>query len=432
MVVLNWLSQPWWALNRLLTTRALKRRVRRPAGTTPYHPEPGSLLYVAASALPYHVSGYTTRTHEVIRALRSIGPDVHVMTRPGYPWDRRDRLADTDSAETAVGGVAYRHVKSPSNMRPVLQYALQAAQSVVQEAVRNRVSVIHAASNHVNALPALLAARQLGIPFQYEMRGLWELTRISRMPHYEKHHGFKQGLELEGLVASHADRLFVISEQLGRFARDRWDIAHGRMFLLPNCVEPEQFALLAPQVVEPNMIGYAGSLVGYEGLDTLVDAVAQLRARGAQPEVIIIGDGEARAALEEQVVRLGLSECIRFLGRMPPQIAQETLNRCAIVCIPRKPFKVCEIVPPIKLVEAMAMGKPVIVPDLPVFRDEMGARPAGWFFKAGDAADLANVIETALSDHTALTVLGGRAREYAITHRRWRDFVIKALPESAG
>lgn len=431
MGVLNWLGQPWWAINRLLTTQALKRRVRRPAGETPYRPEPGSLLYVAASALPYHVSGYTTRTHEVIRALRSIGPNVHVMTRPGYPWDRRDRLADADSAVTAVGNVTYSHVKSPSNTRPVLQYALQAAQSVVQEARRHRVSVIHAASNHVNALPALLAARQLGIPFQYEMRGLWELTRISRMPHYERHHGFKQGLELEGLVASHADRLFVISEQLGRFARDRWSIAQDRMFLLPNCVEPERFALLASREVAPKTIGYAGSLVAYEGLDTLIDAVAQLRARGAQPNVVIIGDGEARAALEEQVRRLGLSECIRFLGRMPPEKAQETLNRCALVCIPRKPFKVCEIVPPIKLVEAMAMGKPVIVPDLPVFRDEMGARPAGWFFKAGDAADLANVIETALSDQTALTALGERAREYAITHRCWRDFVIKALSERA-
>jgi glycosyltransferase involved in cell wall biosynthesis len=431
MAVLKWLGQPWWALNRLITTRALTRRVRRPAGVTPYHPERGSMLYVAASALPYHVSGYTTRTHEVIRALRSISPEVHVMTRPGYPWDRRDRLADADGTETSVAGVPYKHVGSPTNLRPVLQYALQAAQPVIQEAMRHRVAVIHAASNHVNALPALLAARHLGVPFQYEMRGLWELTRISRIPHYERHHGFRQGLELEGLVASHADRLFVISEQLGRFAHERWGIDRDRMLLLPNCVEPERFALLSPAEVEPNTIGYAGSLVAYEGLDTLVEAVALLREHGVRANVNIIGDGEARAALEEEVRRFGLSDCIRFFGRMLPQEAQETLSRCALVCIPRKPFKVCEIVPPIKLVEAMAMGKAVIVPDLPVFRDEMGAQPAGWFFKAGDAADLAKVIETALSDRATLRALGERAKEYAAKHRCWRDFVIEALPKSA-
>jgi glycosyltransferase involved in cell wall biosynthesis len=78
------------------------------------------------------------------------------------------------------------------------------------------------------------------------------------------------------------------------------------------------------------------------------------------------------------------------------------------------------------------MGKPVIVPDLPVFRDEMGDNPAGWFFKAGDPADLAHVIETALADRAVLALFGARAKEYATTQRCWRDFVVKALPENAG
>src|SRR5690606_1223529 len=114
---------------------------------------------------------------------------------------------------------------------------------------------------------------------------------------------------------------------------------------------------------------------------------------------------------------------IRFLGRMSPEAAQAHLSRCEVVCLPRKPFQVCEIVPPIKLVEALAMAKPVIVADLPVLRDEMGEHPAGWFFKAGDAADLARVIEVALGDKEKLLRTGVRAREYATTQRSWRTFV---------
>ncbi|SDR41758.1 Glycosyltransferase involved in cell wall bisynthesis [Paraburkholderia tuberum] len=428
----TFVSEPYLGLSRWLTVRTLNRRAKRRASARSFDTDGGGLLYVAASALPYHTSGYTTRTHEVIRAMMSAGGRVHAMTRPGYPLDRSDRLHDAVSGETQVGEVRYLHAAGPANNRPVLLYAMQAARVVAQRAKQHRVSVIHAASNHVNALPALLAARQLGIPFQYEMRGLWELTRISRTPHYEGRQGFKQGLELEGLVARHADRVFVISEQLGRFAHARWGIEKEQMFLLPNCVEPERFVSLASREIEHDTIGYAGSLMAYEGLDTLIDAVAQLRARGVRISVSLIGDGEARLSLESQVQRFGLSEQIRFLGRMAPQKAQETLSRCALVCIPRKPFKVCEIVPPIKLVEAMAMGKPVIVPDLPVFRDEMGERPAGWFFNAGDAIDLARVIETAMSDRAALAALGERAKEYATTQRSWRDFVIKALPKSAG
>jgi glycosyltransferase involved in cell wall biosynthesis len=422
-------TEPFLALNRWITVRALEHKAKRREHTAPAVGGSGSMLYVAASALPYHTSGYTTRTHEVIRALASAGGRVHALTRPGYPGDRFDRLRNVGGEETQVGDVRYLHAASPANNRPALFYALQAAPIVAQWAKRHQVSVIHAASNHINALPALLAARHLGIPFQYEMRGLWELSRISRTPQYEGKQGFKQGLQLEGLVARHADKVFVISEQLGRFARERWGIAQERMFLLPNCVDPERFAPSAHQSIDANTIGYAGSLVGYEGLDTLIDAVAHLAGNGHPVKVNIVGEGDARPALEAQVRRLGVSEQIRFLGRMSPEKAREALTNCALVCIPRKPFKVCEIVPPIKLVEALAMSKPVIVPDLPVFRDEMGANPAGWFFKAGDAADLARVIEIALADRDALAAFSARARDYATTQRSWRDFVMNALPD---
>ena len=337
------------------------------------------LLYVPASVLPYHISGYTTRTHEIIRALIKAGTDVYVVSRPGYPWDRGDRVQHTEASETMVDNVRYEHVRSPSKHRPLLMFAHQAAGEIEKVAIRERASIIQAASNHENGLPALLAARRLGIPFFYEMRGLWELTRASRIPGYENSAGFLRGLEFEGFVASKADRVFVISEQLGKFVQQRWNIPEDRFDLLPNCIDPERFTAVDPRRIVPDTIGYAGSLMPYEGLDTLISAVDVLIRQGVNVRVNIVGDGEARGQLEDQVCRLGLSGSICFLGRVSPESARETLESCALVCIPRKPYKVCEIVPPIKLVEALAMGKPVIVPDLPVFRDEIGESRAGCF-----------------------------------------------------
>jgi glycosyltransferase involved in cell wall biosynthesis len=417
------LREPWLAFNRVLTCYTLDRRLRTSPALRAYAPEPDSLLYVAASALPYHISGYTARTHEVIRALCDAGARVHAHTRPGYPWDRRDRLSDAKGEETMVDDVLYRHVQTPTNNRPVLQYTLQAAPVIAAMAMRHRVAAIHAASNHVNALPALLAARQLGIPFQYEMRGLWELTRVSRQPGFEGSQAYKQGLQLESLVARHADRLFVISEQLGRYVTGHWGIPVERIALLPNCVDPERFTAAGPGEVEPCSIGYAGSLIGYEGLDTLIEAVARLKESGVAVRVRIVGDGEARSSLEVLARRLEVEDCVLFMGRQAPDVAREVIRRCAVVCLPRKPYEVCRIVPPIKLVEALAMGKPVIVPDLPVFRDELGDDPAGWFFRAGDSADLARVIEVALGDPGVLEALGARAREYVVSRRCWSHFV---------
>jgi glycosyltransferase involved in cell wall biosynthesis len=422
----------WTALSRFFTCYIIRWRVGRYKSIHKYSPDANGILYVAASVLPYHTSGYTTRTHEIFCALHDLESNAHMMTRPGYPWDRKNRAVDTHGQETWIGEVQYQHAKSPANNRPLMLYALQAAKVVAEEAARHRVAVIHAASNHVNALPALLAARQLDIPFQYEMRGLWELTRVTRQPAYEGSQAYKQGLQLEALVASHADRLFVISEQLGNYVQSNWGLDPARIFLLPNCIDPARITPALASQAEPKTIGYAGSLIGYEGLDTLVDAVDALARRGSEVRVNIVGDGEARGQLEAQVHRLDLADRIRFFGKMPPEAAREIVSRCALVCIPRKPFKVCQIVPPIKLIEAMALAKPVIVPDLPVFRDELGISGSGWFFRAGDAQDLARVIEYAFQDQNALVVAGQRARLHAVTHRNWRDHVRKILPSLEG
>lgn len=423
--------EPWLGFSRWLTCRTLGRWLKNPSGVRIYEPQPGNMLYVAASTLPYHTSGYTTRTHEVVSAIRSYGASVHVVTRPGYPWDRSDRLLDADAEETVVDGVQYRHTRRPLNNRPVLIYALQAMGRMVEAAVSRRAALIHAASNHVNALPALLAARRLGIPFQYEMRGLWELTRISRQPGYEGSQAYKQGLQLEALVARHADRVFVISEQLGRYVHSQWGVPQERLALLPNCVDPQRFEVADADEVEPHSVGYAGSLIGYEGLDTLIEAVALLKTQGVEVGVRIVGEGEARAELEALAAHLEVTERVHFLGRQSPAAAREVIRRCALVCLPRKPFEVCRIVTPIKLVEALAMGKPVIVPDLPVFRDELGPEPAGWFFRAGDAVDLARTLETAFADADILAAKGSRARAYAVSERSWQHFVGDLFPSSA-
>jgi glycosyltransferase involved in cell wall biosynthesis len=173
-------------------------------------------------------------------------------------------------------------------------------------------------------------------------------------------------------------------------------------------------------------------LIGYEGLDTLIEAVARLKENEVAVRVHIVGDGEARSSLEALAERLGVEDCVLFMGRQAPDVAREAIRRCAVVCLPRKPYEVCRVVPPIKLVEALAIGKPVIVPDLPVFRDELGDDPAGWFFRAGDSADLARVIGVALGDPGVLRTLGARAREYVVSQRCWSNFIGNALPAMRG
>ena len=508
-------------------------------------PKKENFLYVPASCLPYHISGYTTRTHEILKALANAIGDISrtniettnsyenvssntanhkfldvkifVLTRTGYPWDRKDSLVYPDAGKdyNILDGIRYDHLKTPKNSKLTALYAEEASLEFEKYIVKNHISCVHAASNHVNALPALIAAKRLGISFQYEMRGLWELTRISRQPEFAKSHNFKLGLDLEAFVAKHADRVFVISNQLSLYIQKNWGIPKEKIFLLPNCADVDKLkpdtsieenskeksdltiedcdtesALLSKDLSslssdvnnEKNsenfiyatskiVIGYAGSLIVYEGLQTLLKAMDILvNRKNMNIHLNIIGDGEYRNTLEELARSLGLNNNVTFFGRLSPLEAKNKQDECSLICIPREPFEVCQVVPPIKLVEAMAKGKCVVVPDLPVFVDELSIvdnvtnnkaldsnslsisnsnfessskvgsakqlsleelsnNDSGCiFFRSGNFENLAEVLANHLSNLDELVKRGIKAREYAIKNRQWKMFVPFIFP----
>ena len=444
-------------LHSFYTIYKLKKLISSAGRAKPprdFIPQKGNFLYVPASCLPFHISGYTNRTHEILKSLKA-GFDSHntahpddprklfVLTRTGYPWDRRDSLEYPDSESNVIDGIRYDHIRTPKNSILTAMYAAEASKRIEEYIIKNRISCVHAASNHVNALPALIAAKRLGIPFQYEMRGIWELTRISRNPKFEKSHNFKLGLNLEAMVATNADKVFVISEQLSEYIINNWKVSPSVIRLLPNCADVDK---IKPEDAAPNegrtdnssetgaddsltgksavTIVYAGSLIVYEGIQTLLKALSVLVHDEHLPvRLEILGDGEYRKALEQLSAELRLENHVFFLGRVTPVEAKRKQDGCSLVCIPREPFEVCRIVPPIKLVEAMAKEKCVIVPDLPVFRDELGLGDSGClFFKSGDYHDLAMVLKENIYDADGLREKGRRARQYVIDHRQWNQF----------
>ena len=390
-----------------------------------FAPVRGRLLYVAQSARPYDINGYTARTHELLRALQEDG-DVHVCTRCGYPWDRHREASparEDGFFSTLVDTVRYLHLPAPRNNSLTAIYAGRAAHSLEALCRKIRPAVIHASSNHVNALPALIVAKRLGIPFQYEIRGLWELSRLANNPDYKRSHNLALGLELEGYVARRADRVFVISEELARYARENWRIEENRLVLLPNCVNPQRFTgeERTEQGHRHPILGYAGSLVAYEGLDVLLHA---LKLMESPPRLEIVGDGAARASLEALASSPGLLDTVVFFGRVSPGEAIKRLKSWDMVCLPRRADMVCRLIPPLKLVEAMAMGKAILVPDLPLFRAETGN--LGNFFDPGNPQSLAQVLANLLQGRDWARQ-GSKNRQYVLERRLWRHFVPQIL-----
>ncbi len=382
------------------------------------------VLYVAASALPHHVSGYTLRTQELLSALRGQGVELACLTRPGYPADRPDRAAEPVDP-TTVDGIEYLRAPGNRQLNAPDEYMARAADAI-EKVVRERgVAIVHAASNYENALPALIAARRAGLPFVYEVRGLWEFTNASRLPGYEQQERFALERDLETLVARSADHVLAINEDLAAELRRR-GVPAERISLARNGAyavdRPDPDPELRRTLDIPDgafVVGFAGTLTRYEGLDDLLRAVARLGSDGRQVHALLVGTGEAWAGLEQLAQELEISSRVHFAGRVAPADVRAHLALCDCVALPRKPLRVCELVAPLKPVEAMAMGLPLVVSNVAPLRRLVEDGRTGRVHAAGDPDALARCLADLAANPEATRRMGEAARRVVEAEFGW-------------
>lgn len=410
-----------WLAARLLQTPLLVPRRGRPR-------LPGSgVAYVAASAEPYVNAGYTVRTHQLLSSLTAAGVAVRCYLRPGFPWDRKDAAIGEPGVPDVlrVGSVDY--VYSPINGADRSTLIERSADVIEQRLRGSPPSIVHAASNCRNALPALIAARRLGLPFIYEVRGLWELTAAVTRPDWEATERFALDRRLESLVALEADHVFAITHALAAELADI-GVAASRISILPNAVDPTQFlpqqkdralvVALGLEGAELTLV-YAGSLTAYEGLDDLIGAVDQLRDRGRVAKLVIVGAGKERAQLTALAEQRKLTGNVHFVGRVAPDQVARYWSLADAVALPRKNHKVCRIVSPLKPFEVMAMRIPVVLSDLPVMHEIVQDGVTGRICRPDDPGHLAEVLENLMDDPGQRSRLGAAGRDWLLSNRTW-------------
>ncbi len=372
------------------------------------------------TSLPHQSNGYAIRSHCLLEALVKSGRyKVRPVTRPGFPQE-----APAED-ETRVGPVCYQRLGGPSDRQmPLDRYITAAADRMERLLEQQRPAVVHAASDYRIGLPALLAARRLGIAFVYEIRGFWEVTRASLEPGWQHTESFALQSSLETFVASRADRVVAITGQI-RQELIRRGVAGDLIEVIPNCVDPNAFKPgrgdpgLARSLPLPGAptVGYVGSIVAYEGLDLLLQALAILKKRSVRFNLLIVGDGPALEDLVGLARDLGLEENILAPGRVAPAMVSAYYSLIDIAPFPRKALPVCELVSPLKPLEAMAMEKAVIVSDVAALRDLVKDGETGLVFKKDDAHDLARALELLTGDRSLCRRLGTQARRWVLGQR---------------
>lgn len=203
-----------------------------------------------------------------------------------------------------------------------------------------------------------------------------------------------------------------------------------RGFFLENGARPEQlikvYCGIDPSHFKPNRrvrpadapfhVLSSGRLVGKKGFPVLIDAIAELKARGEDVTCTIGGSGPDEAALREQIAQNGLNDVITLTGEalkqenIPDFMAKGDVY--ALPCVWAEDNDVDGL--PQMLMEAMACGLPAVSTDLVGIPDLIRNEETGLLVQPNGASALANALIRLRDDEPLATRLASAGREHVL------------------
>ncbi len=392
-----------------------------------WHGERGRVLHVLTNSLPDTRSGYTQRSQAVMQAQTQKGWTVEAATRIGYPvtighlGKQREVMVDDIVIHRLVG----RSLPELADDR-----LAEHARLLDQLVQRRRPEILHTTTDYTNALVTEAVAQRRGIPWVYEMRGQLELTWLSKRPAAlaeEAAHSERLRLQRdrETACAMAASAVVVLSEvqKADLVARG---VPADAVTVAANAVDQQLLARRSTPSEARARLGLDGtglwfgavsSVVGYEGFETLLDAVAELRRAGLDARCVVVGDGTSRPGLIARAESLGIADACHFPGRVGRDDALTWVEALDAVVVPRLDTPVCRMVTPLKPVEAMALGRPVIASDLPALR-ELVEPVGGALVRPEDPNALAEAIAALAMAPERMIEEGAAGRGFAAS-RTW-------------
>ncbi|MBZ2206833.1 glycosyltransferase family 4 protein [Massilia sp. R798] len=173
--------------------------------------------------------------------------------------------------------------------------------------------------------------------------------------------------------------------------------------VVPNAVDVARLASASAE--EAGRVLFLGRAEPAKGVYELLAAVAALAPRFPALRLALGGDGDL-ALLRTRAAQLGIAERLDILGWIGPQDKADQLARAAVFCLPSHAEGL-----PMALLEAMAVGKAVLVSDVGAIPEAVTDGDNGLLVAPRDVAALAAALERLLSDHALRRRLGAHARQ---------------------
>jgi glycosyltransferase involved in cell wall biosynthesis len=294
---------------------------------------------------------------------------------------------------------------------------------------KHRYSLVQVKDKYFGALIAIAAAKLHGVPVFYwlayphgEASTYAARNGVARYRLLYSLRGAMQRLVLYRIIMPACTHVFVQSEQMRRDVA-REGIPLDRMTAVPSSLNLRDLdAKIGPVHDAPPAaptVVYLGTLVRERQLDFLVRVHALVVKALPDAQLKFVGSGwmpDDEQLLRREAERLGIGRNVTITGWLPMPEAWQQVRGAALCVSPYLPVPILRSTSPTKLIEYMALGKPVVGNDHPeqadVLRDSGAGLVCGW-----NESEFAAAIVELLMDPQRCARMGAAGRRYVAEHR---------------
>ena len=236
---------------------------------------------------------------------------------------------------------------------------------------------------------------------------------------------------LERMTFRTADVSLATNESYRRIAVERGGMPPERVYVVRSGPSLERMRITAPDEKlkkgKRYLIGYVGVMGRQEGIDLLLQAARTLVFDLGRKDVHfgMVGGGTSLDEMQKLARELGLSEYVTFTGRVPDVQMLAMLNTADICVNPDVANPMNDISTMNKVMEYMALGKPMVQFDLTEGR--YSAQDASLYARRNDPADFAAKIAALIDDPQKRARMGAFGRRRVQEALEWRYEVPKLL-----
>ena len=236
---------------------------------------------------------------------------------------------------------------------------------------------------------------------------------------------------LEKLTFRTADLSIATNHSYCRIAIERGGMPPERVFVVRSGPSLERLKIVPAEERLKNdkryLVGYVGVMGRQEGIDLLLQAVKHMVEVLGRKDVHfgLVGGGTSLEEMRALARSLGVADYVTFTGRVPDAQMLAMLNTADVCVNPDVANEMNDISTMNKVMEYMALGKPIVQFDLTEGR--YSAREASLYARRNDPQDLAAKIVELLDDPAKRKAMGAFGRKRVKEELEWRYEAPKLL-----